>query len=482
MRKGFVVLLAALVVAMFAVPTMAGTEVSGFYRAKGYMSNSFKDGVTAPTIANDPATSAYIDQRLRVRFAFGEENVKVIWFNEVDFMWGDTAGSATTAGVGRNTGGALGGDRINLETKNIYLWFKYPNTSLEFTVGLQGQSDAYAGLLFGAADMAGIFASGKFDPVTYKLGFAKLYENDTNATDDMTLYIASVGFVPVKEVKLGLNFYYLQDDTGKDNTANAGTNNAGAILPFAPLTTAGLGELNKKRIYIPGVDVAFKLGPATISAFALYETGKIEPLDPTLAEVDVKGYAADVRADLNLGPGKAFIEGLYVSGGDGEGDEYESIITLSDVNASPGGNSFFARTDMLILLVNADDINTSQSLIGAAGSAGSAAFGACNTSPGNCGRGIWHVAAGYTQKLGDRLTAKVGAGHLRATKKLTSDASTMDKTMGTEVNANLNYNIMKGLDFGIYGAYAWLGDFYKTTPTADPDDPYEAHFRLNYAF
>ena len=29
--------------------------------------------------------------------------------------------------------------------------------------------------------------------------------------------------------------------------------------------------------------------------------------------------------------------------------------------------------------------------------------------------------------------------------------------MGTEVNANVNYNIMKGLDFGVYGAYAWAG-------------------------
>ena len=38
--------------------------------------------------------------------------------------------------------------------------------------------------------------------------------------------------------------------------------------------------------------------------------------------------------------------------------------------------------------------------------------------------------------------------------------------MGTEVNANVNYNIMKGLDFGLYGAYAWLGDFFKVTGIA----------------
>ena len=56
--------------------------------------------------------------------------------------------------------------------------------------------------------------------------------------------------------------------------------------------------------------------------------------------------------------------------------------------------------------------------------------------------------------------------------------------MGTEVNANVNYSIMKGLDFGVYAAYAWLGDFFKSNApgAVDPDNVYDVHFRLNYAF
>ena len=48
----------------------------------------------------------------------------------------------------------------------------------------------------------------------------------------------------------------------------------------------------------------------------------------------------------------------------------------------------------------------------------------------------------------------------------------------------MNYNIMKGLDFGVYGAYAWVGDYFesKTAPTTDPDNPWSANLRLNYAF
>jgi hypothetical protein len=487
MRKGFLIMLAVVLVAALAAPAMAGMDVTGFVRDKGYISN-FKNGATNPVFAKDAPAAAYVEQRFRAKFSFGEENVKAVWFIETDFgAFGDSAGSAvpanTTGGAFRNSGGALGGDRINTETKNIYIWFKVPNTTVDFTVGLQNQSDSFAGLIYGGADMAGVFATGKMDPLNWKLGWAKLYENNNLKADDLTLYVAEAKFSPIKEFKVGVNFYFLQDDTGKVLSATElpfpnATLSAAAFPGVAGAATA----LNSKKIYTPGIDVAFNLGPATISAFGLYQFGKVD--FQTAPDIDVRGFAGDVRADLNLGPGKLFIEGLYVSGGDNNNDKYKSIITLSDVNASPGGNSFFARTDMMILLVNGDDINTSSAMIGAAGVAQSAA-GPGNTSPGNGGRGIWHAAAGFSMKLADRLTGKIGAGYLEATKKLNVvDADRKGKGMGTEVNANVNYNILKGLDFGVYGAYAWLGDFFKSnTPgVAEPDDAYDVHFRLNYAF
>jgi hypothetical protein len=158
--------------------------------------------------------------------------------------------------------------------------------------------------------------------------------------------------------------------------------------------------------------------------------------------------------------------------------EFKSVVTLSDVNGSPGGNSAFGRTDMSILLFNGDDINTSQALVGTASFASS-------TSPNIGGRGMTHLAAGYSQKLADKVTGKVGIGYLRANKLLLTDVASntkMGKTLGTEVNANVNYNIMKGLDFGLYGAYAWLGNFYTSSAGVDPDNAFETHFRLNYAF
>ncbi len=425
MRKGFLIVLAVVLVAVVAAPAMAGMDVSGFVRSKAYMSN-FKNGASQPVLKEDASTASYVEQRLRAKFSFGEENVKAVWFVETDFgAFGDTAGGSPTAlggtstttntlGAQRNSGGALGGDRINLETKNIYIWFKVPNTSVDFTVGLQNRTDRFAGLLYGGSDQAGIFANMKLEPASFTLGWAKLYENNFQKWDDVTLYLAEAQFAPGKDLKIGATFSYLADDSQK-------VSGVATQLPFPTVA----GQENKKGIYTAGLDATFGLGPASLTGFALYQFGKIDYLGTTAAspqDKDINGWAADLRADLNLGPGKFFLEGLYVSG-DSKDDntaDYKSIFTLNDVNASPGGNSFYGRTDMVILLANADDINTPIPHRGRRRPWGQLQhFGGVRaSSPGNCGRGIWHVGTGFSMALGKQLTGKVGAGYLSATKML----------------------------------------------------------------
>ena len=473
MRKGFLMVLAVALVAVLAAPAVAGTDINGFYRAKGYVTNF--DTPSAPAILNDMQTSGYVEQRFRMRFSFGEENVKAIAFFEIDFgSWGDSAGGAAPGAAARNVGGALGGDKVNLETKNIYLWFKVPNTSLDLAVGLQSQTDSFYGLLYGGADMAGIFATGKYEPVNWKLGWARLYENDVQEWDDVTLYMGAVNFLPSKASKLGLSAYYITDDSQK---AVSGA----ASLPFAAVA----GDTNQKAIATVGLDGAYNGSWGGLSGFLLYQWGKVEATGGnTDPDIDITAFAADLRGDFNLGPGKLFLEGLYVSGNDrgstGTGD-YEAVVTLADLNASPGGNSFFVRMDYQILMGNADDINQNTCLIGCAGAVGN------NQSPGNNGRGMWTIGGGYSMKVAERTTFKFGAGYLQAVKRLATEAN-QKKNMGTEFNANVNYNIMKGLDFGLYGAYAMIGDFYNGTVTSgslannDPDDVWSMFLRLNYAF
>ena len=470
MRKGLIVLLMAAVAVAFALPAMAdltpkNLNVSGFYRAKAWLSNF--DGVGA--LANDPPTSAFVEQRARAKFDFGTENVKAVWFIESDLLFGDNSGA-----VARNQGGALGADSIQLETKNLYLWFKVPDTSLDFTVGLQNQSDPYAGVFYGGADLAGIFMTGKFEPVMFKLGWAKLYENLVQKTDDATMYVVETNFVPTKDLSLGLNFLYLQDDTGANSGVGLKLNptNVGTPGPTSPLANY------KVDLYTPGINATFKAGPVTVSGFAFYQFGTAEAMVPGDVDVDVNAYGGDLRADVKVGPANVFFEGLYLSGDDKD-DEYNSPIGLGDYQGTgtgPGGNSSYTRTRMQILLASWDAINTAQCLVGCSG-------GVYGDSLGLQGRGLWHVAAGADMAVTPKLKVEANVGYAAAVKLQTGESAFKDKDLGTEVNAGVNYNIAKGLDFGLFGAYMFLGDFNKTAVTTfDPEDPWSGYARLNYAF
>lgn len=472
MRKGLIVLLAAVLVAAFALPAMAEHEASGFIRTKGWVSNFAAGGAgTFTPTSSDPNTNSYVETRARILYKAGTENAKFIYYAEFDQNWGDSAYT-----TGRGTGGGLEADTTNLETKNIYVWFKVPDTSFDFKVGVQNQNDSYAGVFFGVADMAGVFTTFKYEPVSFRLGWAKFWENATGVADDIDLYVAEGKFAPMPDVKLGLNFYFLLDKgagtkgptTGPATAGGdpiAGFGGRGAFGTVVPAEIVGYDTL---RIYMPGFDVAFKAGPVALSGFFFYQFGEAEFTTGT-PDVDVSAFAVDLRADMNLGPGKFFIEGLYVSGDDDPADnDYESITTASNYNLA---GSFYYRTDMQILLPNGDDINTSPALA---------------YDMANGGAGVIHVGAGYSQKFSDKVSGKVGVGYLAAAEKRARDQGgaanfANQSDMATEVNANVNYNISKGLDFGLYGAYAFLGDAYEP-PGVDPDDPWMAYARLNFSF
>lgn len=441
MRKGFLIMLAVGLVAAMAASAVADTNVAGYYRAKGHVGNYANYG--SPVIQADNPTSSYVEHRIRAKVGIGSENVRAYYFAEFDQMWGDN-----TANVARGQGGALGGDSINLETKNMYLWFKLPDTSIDFAVGLQAQTDSYANIFF-AADMSGVTTTFKFDPVSVRAGAYKFFEGDTNEADDVDLYIAEAKLSPMKDVKLGLNLYVLRSGRGA----------IGAAPAFAAADTGSV------MVYTPGVDFSAKAGPAALTGFAFYQTGSVE--NTGSPDVDIKAFAADLRADLNLGPGKVFVEGLYISGGDNNAAEFESIVTAADWSAT---QVFYNRTGMQILFPNTDAINTATPL---------------SINYNNGGRGLTHLAAGYSQKLGERIFGKVNAGYLRATKLNNStDSTRKGKSMGTEVNATVEYSIMKGLDFGLSGAYTWLGDFFKSNVAGvqDPDNAYDVYAKINYAF
>jgi hypothetical protein len=493
MRKGFLMVLAVVLVAAMAAPAMADFSTSGFVRIKGRLDQNMQTGGAASTQGGtfilpgeNPATQSFVEQRQRFTLNWKGENVGAVAQFEMDFgAWGDSAYTA-----GRNQGAGLEADSINLETKSFNLWFNIPNTSVKVTAGLQNVSDSFQGIILGYADMAGIFLTGKGGPVDYRAGWAKFQEGNTRRDDDVDFYLAEVKFAPTKDAKIGLDFYVLRDASGS-TAVNAGTFGTN-------LNTIGRGHVDygiaassftykPTTLYYLGVDGAVQAGPVALSGFGLYNWGKIDLLGGTSGgdnvtagdSVKVKGVALDLRGDVALGPGKLFVEGAYVSGTKDTDDDFKTIVTGS--NYALAGSYPLSRMDMQILLPNLDEINTSSAL----------AYDVQNK-----GRGAILLATGFSMKFGAMLSGKVGIGHLRDAANAVGSNSTgvaIKKHKATEVNANVNYSLAKGLDLGLYGAYAFLSDWENylgadrmtvgvANMTQDADNIFKTYFRMNYAF
>ena len=494
MRKGWLVLLVMALVVVLAAPASAEFKLNGFYRVVPEISNYYggagntqlnvpgTQGQVANSLVKDQATGTpgvntngsrpVTQMRNRLRFEVGDENVKGVTFFEIDGSFGDAGGV-----VGRNQGFAANGDSINLETKNVYLWFKVPNTPVDFTVGLQGYSDEFAGLLFSNSDQAGIVMNAKAEPVKVRATWLKLRSDSrigttpvnnqyavagvTNVDNNAALYSINAAFVPTKDATITGVFTFINDSSAPGHLT-------------VPQEATGTNALTKMKSYYAGANATFNAGPAAVTGFFVYNWGTFEtPLVAGASDVDIEGYAGSLRVDANIGPGKGFLEGLYVSGDDDVTDKkYKSIITGSDY---ANLTSWYGRPDLYILFPNFDMIQAATALV---------------LNPNNSGRGLYMFAGGYTHKLSEKLTGKIGAGYLAAVEKRKTTATNEAKgtAMGTEINANVNYNIAKGLDFGLYGAYCFLGSFYDRdaalTPNAgnSPDDLYTAYARLNFAF
>ena len=165
MRKGWIVLLTAILVVAFAAPAMADLKVTGFYRAKSMLSNFF-DGGGGPSLrsSEQEQSNAYVEQRAHLKFDVGAENVRAVFHFESDMNWG-----IGPTGAARNSGGQLSADSVQLETKNLYVWFKIPDTSIQAKVGMQSVGDHYAGIFSNNADFTAIMVNGQVEPVKWTL-------------------------------------------------------------------------------------------------------------------------------------------------------------------------------------------------------------------------------------------------------------------------------------------------------------------------
>jgi len=381
------------------------------------------DGTYQPDKSNKSQSSAnFVEQRARLKYIGKASNdLKLVTQFELDYAyWGNSS-----YGVARNGGGAIGADQVNIETKNIYLDFN-PAKGYNVKLGMMPNNDAFKGILFDT-DMAGLLVSssncGKFTPT---FGVFRFVDDSTNklgsSTNDMLMLDAKYEVAP--NFKLGGAYYlFLDDTTGNDTKMN-----------------------------VLGLNGEYSTGNLTLSGFAVYETGSIN-------NTDVNSFAANVGAAYKVGPGTARAEALYVQGSDDGKNSFYAV----------NGENGFYNNEMVLLGRDKNAMTTDNSII---------------FNSGNNGQGQMGIYLGYDLPVTEKLTTAFNVGFASIAEKNGTGNDDNGKYLGTEINAEATYTVLKGLTAGVRAGYAMLGSYYDnvTLDGKDPVDPYDIKLMVKYSF
>lgn len=472
-------------------------DLNGFFRVRGDFTNFDQAG--GNDASRDPANLSrqnegksffYVEQRARFRYT-GKftDDVKLVYQVEIDSRWGDT--SQVSSGYTRNVGGAMETDQVNLETKNLYMEFKVPSLPTTARVGTQPWDDSYKGIFLNA-DIAGVTTVSRMEPLIVNLGWLRGYDNKNfnGAADNVCIggfptafggcsIVSGAGTTGNGSIaanlggpgRYSLDIGYLEGKYQVNKTTTVG---GSYYLTYDNLN----GEVHMLNTF--GVNAATTVGPAQIDGFLLYQAGENPTNDFGQIGQNVSAFAANLAAKVNAGPGTLRATALYVSGDDGQGD----VQAFQGVNQLGNGNATmtFSSAKMTMLITNTKySANTDRAII---------------NTPTNYNQGMIGGFVGYDMNIGKTfITGNIGGAATAKENKTfkpvnrRTGATNSSKYEGTEINAEVGYNISKNLIASVVGGYLFLGDYWKDTALVagtneikTPDNPWKLMLVTNLAF
>ncbi len=405
---------------------------------------------------------------------------------KIDYTWGDQA-----YGVGNNRGGAISGGQVNLQTLMANVDIRPPDANWNVVLGMQRifdspydpnvnpldlfQRTGYK-LSFWGTQAVGISWFARPHPAMHtRLGFFQLWENQISRDDDVFILMGDMMTRPHPSLELGFNAWYLRD------TAKG----AGGISVLGQGLTSGLAAYNgAPRIRIPGTDNQrysadiiwvgtnlswnrdFVSSPFAFDAYAIANLGRISPQDSSVDDISVLGASFNMSASYRYGMtnnDKIWIEGLFTTGdGDGAADGTLNSVLTGNVWGSPVG--IYSSHRALLLFPDPQVVSRYYSMV---------------HDISNMGLG---VAGGSINIMRDiipnRFSAKVGSAIAFSNFNLDGGGN----HIGTEVNAELKYNLRVFLTLGLSAGYVFTGDFYDapaaSTEGVNPDNPWVVFLSL----
>ncbi|WP_277057278.1 hypothetical protein [Trichlorobacter lovleyi] len=484
--------------AVTALPAMAfENEFHGLYIFNANFTNMGLSGDFNPGTYNATANTNwgdkrkmqnFLEQRVRIQYiAKASDDLKLVTHFEINNRFGNSNDV--------NGGGAdLDTDGTNIVTKHAYLDFNV-GKSFNTKLGLQPYKDTIKGI-FIDADAPMVLTTSKLGNYTLGLGFSRFADDNANAgtgylkdnnlgSATKNLFVMDNTFAFNKDTKAAFSYYLLADNAGSPasafNALTSNTNNSAYIL----------GTHTKDQsimLHTLALSGETKVGGINLSGFAAMQAGNQKGMLNTGASAghnrQFHGWAANVAANMKIGPGTAKTAFLFTSGNNStDAGQYKGWVSTS-VNS-------YNESGMMIVARNTYNSPTS--------------------ADGYIRRDVQNIAlltAGYDAQLTDKFNLNTNVGFAWAP---SSDTAPYDRTtnlagaaagagrngsdfMGTEINLEAGYQLYKNLKLQAQGGYMILGGYYKNSTlktgftaanvanVTDPENPYTMRLQARYSF
>lgn len=422
-------------------------------------------GGTNSTTTGDK-TGAYTEERLGAfatwtpRVLNGKASLDAAF--EVDFAWGDQSYA-----TGGNTGGAFGGDQVNLQTRRLAarlelapkhtvvagLQFVGDSVNDPGTSRLDDLTRSGAGLMVFGSEAAGVAAYGRFDDVhgellRYRAGVFTLYEQAFAEGDDVSLFVGDVQLTPAYATRVGVHGWFLRDRAGgAAGIAGSGPSSAlselqgGPRLDFRTAVDEVAPEVDTDVLWLAadvGYNPALDLGPFGVHAVVVANVGTIYVADH--GDIAVAGGLADVEARYHFAAGAGSVARIEVlaSTGDPDGDDIYSGVLTANTWGVVG--AFYATHGCYLLFPDTGSIDREVAVV---------------ADVSGKGAGVLALTGGLGYDVvPDRFGLNVGGGYAR---------SALGTPLGAEINAKLRYHPFPLATVSAVGAGAF-GTALPTTP------------------
>lgn len=446
---------------------------------------------------SDTVRSNYVEQRLIPFFIYQPRlfNGKAILRAsfEIDWTWGDQA-----YGVSGNKGSAISADQVNIQTQNLELEL-IPYKGWSINLGLQRLYDTPYNpyrtyfdkmtttgyrLAFWGTDGVGASVRYENDLNRIKTGFYKLYENQAEKDDDVTLFEAIYQRKFDKNWNLGGSFYYTRDrGHGQGGVSVFGQGLNSTLVNYNGGFNFNLGTNDYEAdIVWTGIFFSrnddFWIDRWQLTGFLKYNLGTVRTMENEIwtNKADILGAAGNIRTAYRFGQtlnDYASVDLVYTSGdADGiENGKYSGVIT-GNTWGMPA--NVFISTGAYLLFPHINVVNRYTPII---------------ADISNMGYG---VTAGtfnvHKDIIPNKINIKIGGAKGFSSVKPQNGG----KDIGTELNGAIKYTFGPFMNLEFHAAYMWLGDFYDSNDDSHgtdinglnydsrPEDPWTAFITFKW--